>query len=77
MGGEAVGSVEVTTVPALSTATQSDGDWQETPRKASSSFTPVTVQVGGEAVGFVEVRTLPFLSTATHNEVDWQETPSR
>src|SRR5947208_734775 len=70
-----VGLVELTTLPPLSTATQSDVDGHEMPLIPLLPSTLVTVQAPAPPVGLVEVTTLPTLSTATQSDVDGHETP--
>jgi hypothetical protein len=73
-----VGFVDVTTLPAPSTATQRDADGQEMPKKAlSGSAWTSGVQGGGLAPGFEETNMSPNSSTATHRDVLGHDTPVR
>jgi hypothetical protein len=80
-----VGFVELTTFPALSTATHSDVEGHDTPLSAPGhcavevqlGSTEVTVHALVSPVGSVEVSTLPAVSTATHNDCDGHETAVR
>jgi hypothetical protein len=79
--GPPVGSVEVSRVPAKSTATHKDVDGHETPRSGPQSAigspeqasSGVSVHAPAPPAGSVEVSTL-FASTATHSDVDGHET---
>jgi hypothetical protein len=72
-----VGSVEVTTLPELSTATQSFAVGQETASRPFSPSASTSVQAEAPPVGSVEVMRLPTSSTATQSFLDGQETPRR
>jgi hypothetical protein len=73
VGDTAAGSVDVTALPLLSTATHSDADGQET----AVMRVPLSTLSGLFQLDppFVDVTTFPPPSTATHSEVDGQETP--
>jgi len=75
--GPPVGSFEVMTFPAASTATHTDSDGHDTPEIAFEPSTLTRLHVDATAAGFVDVRTFPASSTATHNDRDGHERPVR
>jgi hypothetical protein len=71
-----VGLVELMSFPALSTATQSDADAQDTPlNPPAMPMLTGALQLPAPPVGSSEVSTSPSLSITTHSEVDGHETP--
>src|SRR5450756_1420219 len=72
-----VGLLEVTTLPAKSTATQRPLLGQDTPRRTLEPSTWVTVQAAAPPVGLLEVTTLALPSTATQRPLLGQDTRRR
>jgi hypothetical protein len=72
-----VGSFEVTTLPELSTATQSFVTGQETPLRLLSASTSSTFQAEVPSAGFFEVTMSPESSPATQSLGEGQETLKR
>jgi hypothetical protein len=69
-----VGSVELSTFPAWSTATQNETDGQEIAIGSVAETTRAWRQLPAPALGSVE-DSAPAKSTATHSDTDGQETP--
>ncbi len=69
------GSVEVTTLPALSTAMHSVALRHVTPFRLFPASTAAVFHAAAPPVGFVDVTTLPLVSTATHSDAVGHETP--
>src|SRR5947209_6580797 len=64
------GWMEVSTLPAWSTATHSDNDGHEIPTRFCPPSTFLTAQADAPPAGSVEVTTSPALSTATQSDAD-------
>ena len=76
VGVAEAGSVEIRTSPRVSTATQSEVEGHETPRRAATLSTLRVVHVGVALPGFVEIAASPPVSTTTHSDVEGHEMPS-
>jgi hypothetical protein len=70
-----VGLVEVTTFPALSTATHNEVPTHETAANAFAPSTEITFHAAAPPVGFVEVITSPDQSTATQSDAVGHDIP--